>query len=64
MTKTTDKLLAGSIVAATILFFVLPSYKKADEADRAAALHRALARGEMLSPEDANWLAAYDARTL
>jgi hypothetical protein len=57
-------LLAGGIVAATILFFVLPSYKRADDADRAAELHRALARGEVLSPENANWLAAYDARTL
>jgi len=61
MTKTADKVLAGAIAAGFLVFVIIPHYKKANDADRAAELHRKLARGETLSVEDSEWLARYDA---
>ncbi len=58
----TDLLLTSAILGGAFLFFILPSYAKADDAERASELHGILARGGMLTPEEEVWLDAYDRR--
>jgi len=62
MNKTADKVLAAAIVGGVFIFYIIPSFKKAGDADRAAELHRKLARGEMLTIDESEWLARYETR--